>query len=1430
MKKAQCKRMMVPHSGGALNDALAFGHPPFLVFKQAVKWDPVFQTRIKKPAADGEILRLDGVDFPILSTQPSLERPISPVPEEDQRATKKVKNKGELGVEESQISQAAVGNDRVVVVSQANDTHDSKLDGPYDVLMPGGEGGANQSMQVDETAVSGATAAKVPAKSVLNPDDIVVADDDVTIDDSGGSKYASNCYCSTLRATDWLRMLWNRVKAMWSPQGQFQLVDLENDYFLVKFDLETEFVRVLADGPWTIFGSYLTVQPWTREFSSSQTFPSHVLVWVRLPGLPYRYYTKALFRRIAAVLGSIVKVDYNTIVGDRGKFARLAVMVDLNKPLRSYLGIDNFMQHLEYEGLQNICFKCGIYGHSKEVCGQMGEATEAPGTPTNNPLPFPINKGKALSTDEMYGPWMIVSDKKRRPRKKIESSRDLELNSGKSRFAVLSNVEVEEQVAPIFAAIDVNAGIHCEQPSSPKTGASSSGSKKVTKKGIKGSDQGPQVIETTNFVIEPTIPGQVLNVVGEGLLSKGHNKAVSIVEDGTALDGGKRGGLKKGLKGVSNLKLQVRKQSAFKAPNLPLLSEWVNSLSCNVSVRKHSHVPVASSSTQGDPPDTISHTNNVHGNGLEGNLGDIDMVQIGNMAALTTVLGHFRRVVRDSKPVLVALFEPRISGSRASSVIRKLGFPKSFRVEAHGFSGGIWILWKEELVVQVLKISNQYVHMRVRFSATEPPVFITAVYASPNATLRKYVWDQLFNLNPGTEHAWLLGGDFNAIYDSMDRSGGSRSRLGISRGMANFVFNTGLTDAQLQGPRFTWKRGSLSQRIDRCLLNDKWLESFPDSLVFHLDRFGSDHRPILLRSTFGEERQVVKPFRFVFAWQSHPDFKDILRRVWDKKKSVLDNLQHCQESLISWNSSVFGHIGQRKRQLVARLRGIDKYLASKPSDFLSTLEKTLRTELDLVLEQEESLWIQKSRCKWYSDGDRNTRYFHACARSRRRVNTILALRNDEGDWCVEQESLRQIARSHFALLFTSSGNSLPSYSIRNGFNQMDDYSSNALAARRAMRLFDITMRACLPERCNRFSKPWQHVVSNRWTVPHCHWIKVNTDGARNTGSGLTACGGVGRDSEGNWCFGFSRALGLCSVLEAELWGVYEGLATAWSLGYTRVIMEMDCRDAYEMLAEGNPRRLGSSLLSGLLEMRQRSWDIQFHFIRREGNQAADLMARLAWQGTPEYCRYMDPPLVIRDILISDKANLHSKPNDEADVAIEKKMDSEVNHVCYCDVRSKLTMSWTYENPGRRFWGCGNYRNGVRGCKYFSWYDPAVTERSKGVIAWARHGEELIWLMLKGVVGRLDFSDGGSASLWLGGSPSWLEADTSSGHHSILGFRSTALEAKSVGDAKSSLVHYTSVDETISEVTSFLLSWNFIMYVILLSQIKIPEKGTSIILS
>ncbi|KAL4324878.1 hypothetical protein GQ457_11G030110 [Hibiscus cannabinus] len=157
--------------------------------------------------------------------------------------------------------------------------------------------------------------------------------------------------------------------------SEIQLIDLDNEYYLVRFADTCDYTRALTDGPWTIYGSYLIVQPWSRSFSTSEKHLSHVVVWIRLPGLPYRYYCKALFRRIAAVIGRVIKMDYNTKEASRGKFARLVVLVDLNKPLKACIGIDNFVQHLEYEGVQHICFGCGVYGHSKEEC-RAGKESE----------------------------------------------------------------------------------------------------------------------------------------------------------------------------------------------------------------------------------------------------------------------------------------------------------------------------------------------------------------------------------------------------------------------------------------------------------------------------------------------------------------------------------------------------------------------------------------------------------------------------------------------------------------------------------------------------------------------------------------------------------------------------------------------------------------------------------------------------------------------------------------------------------------------------------------------------------------------------------------------------------------------------------------------------------------------------------------------
>ena len=58
---------------------------------------------------------------------------------------------------------------------------------------------------------------------------------------------------------------------------------------------------------------------------------------------------------------------------------------------------------------------------------------------------------------------------------------------------------------------------------------------------------------------------------------------------------------------------------------------------------------------------------------------------------------------------------------------------------------------------------------------------------------------------------------------------------------------------------------------------------------------------------------------------------------------------------MDWNKNQFRNIFTRKKILMARINGIQKAIAFKPSSFLLKLEVDLLRDLDLVLNQEEEL-------------------------------------------------------------------------------------------------------------------------------------------------------------------------------------------------------------------------------------------------------------------------------------------------------------------------------------------------------------------------------------------------------------------------------------------------------------------------------------------
>ncbi|KAK8980914.1 hypothetical protein V6N11_048043 [Hibiscus sabdariffa] len=169
--------------------------------------------------------------------------------------------------------------------------------------------------------------------------------------------------------------LYNRLLHLWKPGKQIRLTDIENDYYIVKFSSQSDYLAALTDGPWTIFDHYITVEPWSPNFDPLQAYPKRILAWIRLPDN-----------------------------GCRGRFARMAVKINLNQPLVSKIVVNGKTQLVVYESLP--------------MCLRHTQNTNPPATTVSSPAPSPIQ----LPT-ESYGPWMLVEKRRNRTTRANNTSR-----------------------------------------------------------------------------------------------------------------------------------------------------------------------------------------------------------------------------------------------------------------------------------------------------------------------------------------------------------------------------------------------------------------------------------------------------------------------------------------------------------------------------------------------------------------------------------------------------------------------------------------------------------------------------------------------------------------------------------------------------------------------------------------------------------------------------------------------------------------------------------------------------------------------------------------------------------------------------------------------------------------------------------------------
>ncbi|RYR74175.1 hypothetical protein Ahy_A02g008804 [Arachis hypogaea] len=154
-----------------------------------------------------------------------------------------------------------------------------------------------------------------------------------------------------------------------------------------------------------------------------------------------------------------------------------------------------------------------------------------------------------------------------------------------------------------------------------------------------------------------------------------------------------------------------------------------------------------------------------------------------------------------------------------------------------------------------------------------------------------------------------------------------------------------------------------------------------------------------------------------------------VRQNWNYEESLDNTLTTLSSNLSRWNKKVFGHVGKMKRRLINRIGGIQRAQENGKNHFLEKLERQLHKELADILDREEILWLQKSRKKWITQRDRNTRYYHTRTIIYKRKNKILKLRNNEGTWVEDQEELA-LAINFFTHLYQEQGDTTQLQSSR----------------------------------------------------------------------------------------------------------------------------------------------------------------------------------------------------------------------------------------------------------------------------------------------------------------------------------------------------------------------------------------------------------------
>ncbi|XP_015159686.1 uncharacterized protein [Solanum tuberosum] len=562
----------------------------------------------------------------------------------------------------------------------------------------------------------------------------------------------------------------------------------------------------------SIAGQVMRIQAWNPNFTPTAETPV-VPVWISLPELPWHCYNKEFVSGLLSPIGKVLYFDSASIKKTRGSQARVKVQIDLTQKRPSFIWMgyigeditDGRWQKIEYDNIPDYCFYCNHQGHLENKNPQQPKGHKVVEQKEDINQQYKQHRDQEQIQHQQEDHWQI---QRRKNNNQMQAPRGN--NSQADQSTKWAGNNKGKEVLKGQAVIGIDSMLPSPVPTDNVVTI-------IAEEVVGGVDGKGQETQTN---------------LQEGVSKKGE-ELTHVIHEEVAFDHRQH---QSRLNNKSGDRLSKKKREAIKKR----LQQSAGQESDGTATGKQTEAQASYKSQ--NPLNTNQH-------------GDEQAPNIINKGKLT--LDDYRAINSDDE------FDPDNQSIDESdedtednmqhtdnSHIDMVKIQLQMDHAASNPNGKIWLFWSNEVTGSILEKHEQHITVTFKYTDIHDKFMMSFIYAKCKDYMRRPLWDRLL-VYSNMEIPWCTIGDFNVITSIEEKSGGIPYNIHKSFEFIGMIEACGLVDIGYTGLPFTWcnqrdAEARVWKRLDRAMVNDKWLEVMPQTTIENLSSVGSDHTPMLM--------------------------------------------------------------------------------------------------------------------------------------------------------------------------------------------------------------------------------------------------------------------------------------------------------------------------------------------------------------------------------------------------------------------------------------------------------------------------------------------------------------------------------------------------------------------------------------------------------